>query len=182
MSRPFCQLGPSKGHKSPNIYLCSHWFTTGPAASFPLPVYMTFLPCTTYGGGHFLRRTKLHEAHDKVNNINNIKWCSFCRLKPAKRTPPNINRNKSSNTQRTENKTTDVVIHQHSRKLLKMDILMSETLWAHNKWNKIASDIKLVFHSSIIAWLLGRGGGLRNQNQANQDTRPTHLVDDDSTA
>ena len=55
-----------------------------------------------------------------------------------------------SNTQRTENKTTDVVIHQHSRKLLKMDILMSETCWRHNKWNKIASDIKLVFHSSTI--------------------------------
>ena len=29
-----------------------------------------------------------------------------------------------------------------------MDILMSETCWAHNKRNKIASDIKLVFHSS----------------------------------
>ena len=43
----------------------------------------------------------------------------------------------SSNTQRTENKTTDVVIHQHSRKLLMMDILMSETCWAHKKWNKI---------------------------------------------
>ena len=43
-----------------------------------------------------------------------------------------------------------VVIHQHSRKLLKMDILMSETCWAHNKWNKIASFIKLVFHSSTI--------------------------------
>ena len=28
-------------------------------------------------------------------------------------------------------------------------VLMSETCWAHNKWNKIASDIKLVFHSSI---------------------------------
>ena len=56
-----------------------------------------------------------------------IWWFSFCRLKPAKRTPPNTNRNKSSNTQRTENKTTDVVIHQHIRKLLKMDILMSET-------------------------------------------------------
>ena len=53
-----------------------------------------------------------------------------------------------SNTQRTENKTTDVVIHQHSRKLLMMDILMSETCWAHKKWNKIASDIKLVFYSS----------------------------------
>ena len=76
-------------------------------------------------------------------------------LQPAKRTPPNISRNnKSSNTQRTENKTTDVVIHQQSRKLLTMDILMSETCWAHNKWNKIASDIKLVFHSSTDELLL----------------------------
>jgi hypothetical protein len=32
-----------------------------------------------------------------------------------------------SNTQRTKNKTSDVVIQQHSRKLLMMDILMSET-------------------------------------------------------
>ena len=55
-----------------------------------------------------------------------------------------------SNTQRTENKTTDVVIQQYSRKLLMMDILMSEICWAHKKWNKIASDIKLVFHSSTI--------------------------------
>jgi len=29
-----------------------------------------------------------------------------------------------------------------------MDILMSETCWAYKKWNKIASDIKLVFYSS----------------------------------
>jgi len=50
---------------------------------------------------------------------------------PAKRTPPNINRSKNSNTQQTENKMTDVVIHQHSRRLLKMDILMSGTCWAH---------------------------------------------------
>ena len=42
-----------------------------------------------------------------------------------------------------------------SRKLLKMDILMSETCWAHNKWNKITSDIKLVFHSSTIAMMHG---------------------------
>jgi len=55
-----------------------------------------------------------------------------------------------SKTQRTENKTTDVVIQQHSRKLMMMDILLSETCWAHKKWNKIASDIKLVFHSSTI--------------------------------
>ena len=54
------------------------------------------------------------------------------------------------NTQRTENKTTDVVIQQHSRKLLMMDILMSETCWVHKTWNKIASDIKLVFYPSTI--------------------------------
>ena len=76
-------------------------------------------------------------------------------LQTAKRTPPNTNRNKSSNTQRTENNTTDVVIQQHSRKLLKMDILMSETCWVHNKWNKIASDIKLAFHSSNMAMMHG---------------------------
>jgi len=55
-----------------------------------------------------------------------------------------------SNTQRTEKKTTDVVIQQHSRKLLMMAILMSETCWTHKKWNKIASDFKLVFHSSTV--------------------------------
>ena len=47
-------------------------------------------------------------------------------------------------------KTTDVVIHQHSRKLLIMNILMSEICPLHKKWNKIASDIKLVFYSSVI--------------------------------
>ena len=40
-------------------------------------------------------------------------------------------------------------------RLLKMDILMSETCRANNKWNKIASDIKLVFHSSTIAMMHG---------------------------
>jgi len=52
------------------------------------------------------------------------------------------------NTQRTESITTDVVIQQHSRKVLMMDILMPETRWIHKKWNKIASYIKLVFYSS----------------------------------
>ena len=54
-----------------------------------------------------------------------------------------------------QNKTTDVVIHQHNRKLLMMDILMSETCWAHKKWNKIASDMKLVFHSSTNTMMHG---------------------------
>ena len=75
---------------------------------------------------------------------------SACKMNTTKKRPHQI-----SNTQRTENKTPDVVIHQHSRKLLKMDILMSETCWALNKWNKIASDIKLVFHSSTITMMHG---------------------------
>ena len=48
-----------------------------------------------------------------------------------------------------------MVIQQNSRKLLMMDILMSETCWTHKKWNKIASDIKLVFYSSTITMMRG---------------------------
>ena len=68
-------------------------------------------------------------------------------------TPTQPHRN--SNTHRTKNNTTNVVIQQNSRKLLMMDILMSETRWAHKKWNKIASDIKLVFYSSTIIMMHG---------------------------
>ena len=77
-------------------------------------------------------------------------WCSACKTSTTQNQPHQI-----SNTQRTENKTADVAIHQHSHRLLKMDVLISETCWAHNKWNKIASDIKLVFHSSTIAMMHG---------------------------
>jgi len=55
---------------------------------------------------------------------------SCCRLKQASacnRDTTQTQPHQISNTQRTENKTTDVVIQQHSRKLLMMDILMSET-------------------------------------------------------
>ena len=41
-----------------------------------------------------------------------------------------------------------MVIQHQCRKLLMMDILMSETCLAHKKLNKVASDIKLVFYSS----------------------------------
>ena len=83
-------------------------------------------------------------------------WCGwFCRLLQAEASACNTGTTQTQphqicNTQRTENKTTDAVIQQDSRKLLMMDILMSETCWAHKKWNKIASDIKLVFRSSTI--------------------------------
>jgi len=59
------------------------------------------------------------------------------------------------NTHRTKNNTTNVVIQQNKRKLLMMDILISETCWAHKKWDKIASDIKLVFYSSTITMMHG---------------------------
>ena len=49
-------------------------------------------------------------------------------------TPTQPHRN--SNTHRTKNNMTNVVIQQNSRKLLTMDILMSETCWVHKKWNK----------------------------------------------
>ena len=62
---------------------------------------------------------------------------------------------RNSNTHRTKNNTTNVVIQQNSRKLLMTDILMSETCWAHKKWNKIASDIKLVFYTSTIKRVSG---------------------------
>jgi len=54
-----------------------------------------------------------------------------------------------------QNNTTNVVIEQNSHKLPMMDILMSETCWAHKKWNKIASDIKLVSYSSVITKMHG---------------------------
>ena len=38
---------------------------------------------------------------------------------------------------------------------LVMDILMSKTCWAHKKWNKIASDNKLVLYSSTITMMHG---------------------------
>ena len=59
------------------------------------------------------------------------------------------------NTHRTKNNSTNVVIQQNSRKLLMVDILISEICWAHKKWNKIASDIKLVFYSSTITTMQG---------------------------
>jgi len=39
----------------------------------------------------------------------------------------NISVETAHSSHQNQNKTTDVVIHQHSRKLLKMDILMPET-------------------------------------------------------
>jgi len=68
----------------------------------------------------------------------------------------------NSNTHRTKNSTTNVVIQQNSRKLLIMDILMSETCWAHKKWNKIASEAVLQ-------------PATRKPLQPNHTETPTHI-------
>jgi len=83
-------------------------------------------------------------------------WCG-CNTDTTQTQPHQI-----SNTKRTENKTTDVVIQQDSRKLLMIDILLSETWWIPKKWNKIASDIKLVFYSSTIRKPIGVFGSHAN--------------------
>ena len=95
---------------------------------------------------HFLCAQHLSDI-----NLSIISCASACKTSTTQNQLHQI-----SNTQRTENKTTDVVIHQHSRKLLKMDILMSETCWAHKKWNKTTSDNKFVFHSSTITMMHGQ--------------------------
>ena len=88
-----------------------------------------------------------------------FEWCPCCRLKHhsasacnTDTTPTQPHRN--TKTHRTKNNTTNVVIQQISPKLLMMDILMSKTCWAHKKWNKTASDIKLVFLFSTIYYKL----------------------------
>ena len=85
--------------------------------------------------------------------VAGLEWYPCCRLKHScntDTTPTQPHRN--CNTHRTK---TNVVIQQNSRKLLMMDILVSETCWAHTKWNKIVSDVKLVFYSSNITMMHG---------------------------
>jgi len=67
---------------------------------------------------------------------------------------PNPATPKLQHTSKQEH-TTNVVIQWKSHRLLMMDVFMSEPCWAHKKWNKIASDMKLVFYSSTITMMHG---------------------------
>ena len=85
----------------------------------------------------------LYTQHVSDINISIIRSCdcavglpqrSFCsrfvvcwRFGACNTDTTQTQRHQISKTQRTENKTTVVVIQQHSHKLLMMDILMSET-------------------------------------------------------
>jgi len=75
-------------------------------------------------------------------------------LHPTTRIP--LQRNDTETpTQSKQEHTTNVVIQQNIRQLLMMDMLISETCWAHKKWNKIASIMNLVFYSSTITMMHG---------------------------
>jgi len=95
-------------------------------------------------------------------SVVGLEWYPCCRLKHKTSCASACNTDTTptqphwiSNSHRTKNNTTNVVIQRNSRKLLMMDMLMSKTCWAHKKWNKIASDIKLVFYSSNITMMHG---------------------------
>jgi len=94
---------------------------------------------------------RISNTHRTKNNLTNVViQQNACNTDTTPTQPHRI-----SNTHRAKNKTTNVVIQQHSRKLLMMVILMSETCGAHKKWNKIASDIKLVFQSTTMTMMHG---------------------------
>jgi len=83
--------------------------------------------------------------------VSGLEWYPCCRLKHNNTDTTPTQPHQNSNTHRTKNNTTNVAIQQNSRKLLMIDILMSETCWAHKKWNKIAIDIKFIFYSSTLS-------------------------------
>ena len=95
-------------------------------------------------------------AHKKWNKIaSDIKLVQVLQASACNTDTTPTQPHRNSNTHWTKNNTTNVVIQQNSRKLLIMDILTSVTCWAPKKWNKIASDIKLVFYSSTITIMHG---------------------------
>ena len=131
------------------------WVVSVLQASYPSSGACDCNTDTTQTQPHQISNTQRTEnkTPDVVNQQHSRKLL-MVGLKSATRTLLKPSRTKSP-TQQTKNKTTDVVIQQHSRKLLMMDILMSKTCWVHKKWNKITSDIKLVFYSSAITMMHG---------------------------
>ena len=144
--------------------------------------YSRFVVCWGFGadGFEWCSFCRLSASHFVVcwrSGADGFEWCSFCRLSASacKSSTTQNHPHQIPNTQRTENKTTDAVIQQHSRKILMMDILMSESCWAHKKWNKTASDVKLAFHSSIITMLHGPIN-IRFPNRVYKNSHISNLV------
>ena len=78
-----------------------------------------------------------------------LEWYPCCRLKAGW----NLQHEYQSNP--TTPKLQNTSNQEQYDQCCMMDILLSETCWAHKRWNKIASDIKLVFYSSTITMIHG---------------------------
>jgi len=63
----------------------------------------------------------------KMLQLHDVEWCCDRKRQACNTSTTQTQPRQISNTQRTENKMTDVVIQQHSRNSLMMDILTSET-------------------------------------------------------
>ena len=122
-----------------SLWLC--WWVTTSVVLFSVRCVLEFLLRLMFGGRRFAGWSRLSSAST---------W---------KRTPTNISRSKTSCTQRTENKMTDVVTHQQSCRLLKMNKLMWRTFWTHNKWNKQQVTSSSFSFPQLIVVLDGDCGG-----------------------
>jgi hypothetical protein len=92
--------------------------------SFTVPVHKKGdkTDCNNCTGILVLSTTYKILSYIQLSRLTQYAEASACKTNTTQNQPHQI-----SKTQRTENKTTNVVIQQHSHRLLKMDILTSET-------------------------------------------------------
>ena len=74
---------------------------------------------------HFLCAQQVSDIN--ISIIRSLRVVSVLQAEAATQIPLQPKPHRNSNTHQTKNNTTNVVIQQNSRKLLMMDILMSET-------------------------------------------------------
>jgi len=85
---------------------------------------------------HFLRFPHVSDINTSIiRSLRLFCWITTLVMCPCFGYHANPTTPKHQHTSKQEH-TTNVVIQQNSRKLLMMDILMSETCWARKKWNK----------------------------------------------
>ena len=131
---------------------CSVWFAGWMSRVSAMRLHIPSIYCVQPHG-----RDSGNPSRKSYRATSRAKWINIQRGKAhhTKHTTKHYKCTLMLNPPALQNNTTNVVIQQNSRKLLMMDILMSETCWAHKKWNKLASDIKLVFYASTITMMHG---------------------------
>jgi len=104
--------------------------------------------CCSFGGIRLERYSCCRHVCCSFGVVG-LKWYPCCRLKAGW----NLQHEYQSNP--TTPKLQNTSNQEQYDQCCMMDILLSETCWAHKRWNKIASDIKLVFYSSTITMIHG---------------------------